>query len=382
VTCKDWGDAWLNESFATFMESLYMEHSRGKNGYEQEIDNNMASYFAEARRYKRPISTKMYPNGDAMFDSHTYPKGGVVLHTLRRFLGDANFFAGLNLYLKTWRHTPVESAQLRRAMTEATGINCEPFWAQWFEKPGHPVLDYTWKTEGGKTYLNVKLLQDTTDGTPIYDINTYAFVYNPDGTVTALPVHLSKVNETFEYPFTVKGALVLDPFHDFLREIPNLHWSSEELPVILQFASNSNDRNEAMRRLMSDSPSEQTIQLVAGQIGNDNAAFPVYRTVRQLANLARPDLRGLWLAQLNHPNFDRRAEAVNALGQLPSDPATTQRLRSLINAEAPISVVVNAIVALQKLDKAGNADVFRKALTIASRNDRIKRAAQTALDAS
>ncbi|MFI5386024.1 MAG: M1 family aminopeptidase [Fimbriimonadales bacterium] len=381
VTCKDWGDIWLNESFATFMQNLYFEHSMGKNAYDRQLDDNMTSYFQEARRYKHPLSTKMYASGDAMFDSHTYPKGGAILHTLRRYLGDANFFAGLKLYLNTWQHTPVESSQLRRAMTEATGIDCEPFWAQWIEKPGHPVLDYTWAPgTGGGITLTVKQTQDTSDGTPVYDIAAKIGIISPAGAYIELPIHLSKTEETFNLPAAGQvGAVILDPDHDFLREIPALHWSAAELPLILQFAPECDDRSEAMRRLLNDNPSDATIQLVASQVRKDNGALPAFRTVMQLANLKKPDLRPLWTELLVHPNYDRRAEAVRALAELPADPATTQAFRALVNDKQPLSVAVGAINALAEWDKKANADVFQKALNIPSHHDRIKNAAKSAL---
>lgn len=380
VTCKDWGDIWLNESFATFMQSLYFEHSRGKNGYDEEIDNNMRSYFQEARRYKRPLSTKMYPNADSMFDSHTYPKGGVILHTLRRWLGDEAFFSGLHLYLTTWQHTPVQSAQLCRAMTEATGINCEPFWAQWIDKPGHPVLDYTWTAgSDGKVNLTVKQTQDTSDGTPIYDIPAKVGVISESGEFKEYLVTLNGAEQNFSFQASNPGAVILDPDHDFLREIPTLHWSAAELPLILKFAPNSIDRSEAMRMLLDGSPTDATIQMVAQVVAKDNGQFPAFRTVRQLANVRKPELRGFWLDMLNHPNFDRRAEAVAALSQLPADPATTQKVRALVTDQQPIRVVVDAINALAKWDAKGNADIFKKAQTIASRGNRIKNAAEAAL---
>src|SRR5947209_6635665 len=124
VTCKDWGHAWLNESFATYMQIMYFEHSRGRNGYDHEIENAMQSYFRESRRYKRPVVTNMYRNPDAMFDSHLYPKGGVILHTLRKQLGDQAFFNGLHRYLTLHQHTPVETNDLCESFTDASGINC------------------------------------------------------------------------------------------------------------------------------------------------------------------------------------------------------------------------------------------------------------------
>jgi len=379
VTCKDWSDTWLNESFATFMQFIYFEHSRGRAAYDWEVDDAMRAYFAEARRYRRPLSTKMYANGDSMFDSHTYPKGGSILHTLRRQLGDDAFYGGLNLYLNTWKHTPVESAQLRRAFTEATGINAEPFWAQWIDKPGHLVLDYTWTYQDGKVKLNVKQTQDTSDGTPVYDIPAQVGLMSADGKVTLAPVHLSKVDETFEIAAPNPAAVVLDPEHAFLRQIPTLHWSAAELPVILKYSPNAPDRAEAMRQLLAD-PTDANIKFVVEAVAADKDAIqPVFRQVSPLGALAKPELRAFWLTQIEHPNFDRQSQAVNALAKLPADPLTTAKFRTLVNDKAPIGVVVGAINALAAWDKAGNADVFTKAQSIKDRRGRIKTAADNAL---
>jgi len=385
VTCKDWGDTWLNESFATYMQDMYFEHSRGRNALDREIDNNIRAYLGEARRYKRALSTKVYPGSESMFDSHTYPKGGTILHTLRRWLGDENFFAGLKLYLNTWQHTPVESAQLRRAMTEATGINCEPFWAQWIEKPGHPVLDYTYTwTETdmgmGSLKLHLKQTQDTTDGTPIYDIPCKLAII-AGGTVQEVPIRLNAVDQVVELGSPKPDAVILDPEHDFLREIPTLHWSDSELPFIFKYAPSGLERTEAMRRMLNaDTISDETIRLIADVVRGDTEQFPKIPNLGRLASLKRPELRTLWLELLNHKSMDRQAEAVSALAQLPADPATIARIRGLVTPEAPIQVVVNAINALAEWDAKGNVEVFQRALNIPSRRNRIKNAAQSALD--
>lgn len=393
VTCKDWGDVWLNESFATFMQAAYFEHSRGDAAYQWQVEDNMRAYFSEARRYKRPISTKLYPSAMAMLDSHSYPKGASVLHTLRNILGEEMFWGGLGHYLKTWKHTPVESAQLRRAMTEFTGIEMEPFWAQWIERPGHPVLEYSWefKPNGpsmgpGKILLTVKQLQDTKDGTPIYDIHTeIGYVRNglaPVGFMRA-PVHLTKAEETFEIPVDAPAlAVVLDPEHKFLREIPTLNWKPTELAIILHEAPNAPDRQTALDKILQlGKPDEAMLKSIVGELEKDrDERQPVFRSVQSLAALEAPELRPFWLGQLEHPNFDRRAAAVAALGRLPAEPATVQRLRDLVNAQAPIPVVVNAINALAKWDAKANRDVFERALKIEDFRGRIKRAAQTALE--
>ena len=383
VTCKDWGDVWLNESFATFFQALYFEHAQGDAAYQWQIDDDMRSYFGEARRYRRPISTKLYPFADAMLDSHSYPKGAAVLHTLRRKIGDEAFFAGIKLYLETWKHTPVESSQLRRAFTEATGIEMEPFWAQWIEKPGHPVLDYTWKQEGGMLKVTVKQLQDTSDGTPIYDLPTEVGVAAEGLTPTAMmrfPIHITQKEETFEIKTDRQIlALVLDPDHDFLREIPTLHWSEAELTSIALDAPNASDRQEALNRLLRE-PTENSRKFAMDLVSRDkDAKQPVFRNLSALVAATTPEMRSFWMSQLEHENFDRRAIAVQGLAKLPADPGTTAKLRSLVNEKAPIQVVINAIGALASWDAEGNKAVFERAKGIKDRRGRIARAAEQAL---
>ncbi|MFY7953778.1 MAG: M1 family metallopeptidase, partial [Armatimonadaceae bacterium] len=197
VSCKDWGTVWLNESFATFYQAYYFEHARGLAAYQREIDGNTRGYLFEARRYRRPIATNFYADPDVMFDSHTYPKGGVVLHHLRRVLGDSAFNAGVNLYLRRHRHQPVETSNLMQAFTDASGINCQPFFDQWILKPGHPVLSYTWDWDSAKreVVVNVKQEQDTTGGVPIYSIDAQVGILSGEGMVPR-PVSLDSASQT------------------------------------------------------------------------------------------------------------------------------------------------------------------------------------------
>lgn len=379
VTCQHWGDTWLNESFATYMQFIYFEHSRGADAYAQEIDGAMLEYFAEARRYKRPISTKLYSDPDAMFDSHSYPKGGVVLHTLRRMLGDEAYYKGLNHYLTKFRHQPVVSNDLRDAMTEATGVDCKPFWAQWIDKPGHPVLDYTWSYDAGKVKLTVKQTQDTKDGTPVYDIQAKVGLFTDSG-MNRAPLHLTKTEETFEFPVKAKpAAVVLDPDHDFLRQIATLHWTKDEAAAILRWSPNAPDRAEAMRMILAE-PTDADIKLSVAMLEKDNGIAPTFEQVQRLANLSKPDLRSFWIGQLSHKNFSRRAQAVTALSKLPADAETTRQIRSLVTEDAPIQVVVNAINALKAWDAKGNRDIFEKASKFKDRRNRIQRAANSALN--
>lgn len=387
VTCKDWGDTWLNESFATFMQMIYFEHSRGKNAYDREVDHAINAYLQESRRYQRPISTKMYQSPDNMFDSHTYPKGGVVLHTLRRWLGDEAFFDALHDYLTVHRHQPVESAQLRRAFTEATGINCEPFWAQWIEKPGHPVLDSTWSYDESNKQILVKVsqVQDTSKGAPTYKIPASFGIFEAGADVMEKAPHiisqeLDGASQEIRINWPQRpSAVILDPKHEFLKEIPNLHWTHDELRVILKSAPNCVDRTRALKELLANSPSPEDVRFAAAIVADDLDQFPVFENLSALSILKQESLRPLWLGQLKSRSIPRQAEAVTALAELNPEPTTTSTITALVSAASPTPVVTAAIRALVKLQGKACRDTLKKAQGLPSLRDQIKNAADVAM---
>jgi aminopeptidase N len=363
ISPKDWGHLWLSEGFATYFRYLYMEHSRGRDDYAHQMRENADYYFSEGRRYRRPLVTSRYPSPSAMFDNHTYQKGAAVLHTLRRSLGDGPFFAGLRHYLTKYRHQPADSHDLCAAMMEATGINLAPFFDQWVYKPGHPVLDYAWAWDAAKSevVLTVKQIQDVSDGTPVYDLVAAV------GLITGGRVLREKINlNAPEREYRLRAAnrpdaVLLDPDHDFLREVPALHWGAEELPAILRHAPNAVDRQEALTRLLAGTPSDAAVKLAAEAVRMDVGPFPAIRSVTRLGELKRTDLRSLFREQLRHPNDDRRVQAIRALGLLPRDDVDIRTLRSFVNDQSPYAVVLASVSALADWDAPGNRDLFLKA---------------------
>lgn len=373
VTCRDWGHIWLNESFATFFQAAYFEHARGKTAYEQDVEGMMQGYFGESRSYKRPIATNMYPSADSMFDSHTYPKGGSVLHTLRRKIGDDAFFKGIGAYLKQHRHQPVESSDLCRALTEYSGVSLQPFFEQWVYKPGHPVIESSWTWDpSGFAVVKVKQMQETADGTPVYDIDAKVGALI-NGKLIRRPIHLSKSEDEFRVPFARKpDAVLFDPDHDFLREIPKQTWSPVELPFIVASAPNAVDRNLAAQLLLDGKPSDESINVVLKAMAADRSLFPVFDKTARLAELRGESLRDFLRSEITHPNFDRRAAAVVALGNLPRNADDAAWLKALINDKSPYSVVNGAMAVLVKWDPKSTEPMLAKAATIKSNRGTIR----------
>ncbi|HSN98547.1 MAG TPA: M1 family aminopeptidase, partial [Candidatus Nanopelagicales bacterium] len=160
VTCRDWSHGWLNEGFATFMEHVDREHHLGLDEYEHGVLADMQAYIAEARgRYRRPIVCQDYEQPIDIFDRHLYEKGGLVLHLLRRELGDELFWSGLRTYLERHARGVVETRDLRRALEEVSGRSLERFFEQWVFRAGHPEVDVRIEIEGEVCTVTVKQTQ-------------------------------------------------------------------------------------------------------------------------------------------------------------------------------------------------------------------------------
>jgi len=99
VTASDWRDFWIHEGFQSFMDTLYVEETKGKEAYLTAMKKR-----AKETRNMQPvaprepkISYEVYLQAPDFIksDGDIYTKGAVVLHTLRYLIGDDAFFRSL-----------------------------------------------------------------------------------------------------------------------------------------------------------------------------------------------------------------------------------------------------------------------------------------------
>lgn len=383
VTCSDWGDVWLNEGFATFCAMLYTEHAEGKDAYEQDRMGAMNGYMFEARRYKRPLSTNLYTTGDVMFgQGQTYSRGGLVLHMLRRELGDNVFFGGLSRYLKANAYKPVASSDLIKSMSEAAGKNLTPWFDQWVFKPGHPVVDWSWTYDaaGKYTVLHLKQTQETTEGTPIYSLPLRVAVIMPRTGAAKPPVvettvTFDKADQEIRLPGSIKPESVLiDPGHDLLMEDKSLGPADAELAAQLRYAPSYQDRLRAARRLAAGSTGKDaaTVQMLADALAVETSDSAAAGMIRLLSDLKKESLRPVFRAQAASKNPLRRAVGITALAALPLNAQDVILLRqTALSDTEQYTVVEMALSGLGRLDTAGNMDVFQHQVEVKSTRDRL-----------
>ena len=162
ITCRHWSDIWLNESFATYFQAMWDEHSLGHDAFLYlDVRANKESYYETwARGQRRPIVTKNYSEPDAVFDTYAYPRGGAVLHMLRTILGEDNWWRSIKHYLTKYAHQPVETEQFRIAIEETTGQPMDWFFEQWLYKMGHPIFRVTQDYDPAKKSLTLTVTQE------------------------------------------------------------------------------------------------------------------------------------------------------------------------------------------------------------------------------
>ena len=257
VTCRDWEHIWLNEGFANYCEALYWEHKYKKQEKKDEfyyyVLQAANSYFDEANTlYKRPIVTRIYKHPDEIFDSHSYEKGGCVLHMLRNYIGDAKFSESIKEYLHKFKDSTSDTNDLKEVFEQTTGKDLGRFFDQWLYRAGHPKLDIEFSLDEYNKKVKIKVIQIQNEDKFDFDLDI-KIVYSNNSVSTDLVsdtrslIISKKENEiTFDIPVDNNGKTKLveffsiDPDFKILKEINSIKAPTELL--IRQLINNKNTK--------------------------------------------------------------------------------------------------------------------------------------------
>ena len=220
VTCESWANLPLNESFATYGEYIWREEGFGRMEADMHLDNDLRSYLREAKSKQVDMIRFDYKDKEDMFDSHSYAKGGRVLHMLRNYLGDDAFYNGFKKYLNDNAYQSVEIHQLRIAMEAVCGEDLNWFFNQWFLASGHPILviDYNYDKKLKKQIIDIEQIQDLST-TPLYRLPFAIDIY-VNGEVQRHLVDMTKKKQQFIFSVSEKPInIIVDADHMLLAEI-------------------------------------------------------------------------------------------------------------------------------------------------------------------
>ncbi|MCK9486418.1 MAG: HEAT repeat domain-containing protein [Dehalococcoidia bacterium] len=293
LTCREWSHGWLNESFATYFDALFVEAHRGWDAFRYNVLQNGQIYLQEdGGDYRRPLVQNVFTEPIDVFDRHLYERGSVVLDMLRHRLGDDLWWRAINHYVTKHQESEVLTPDLQRAIEEATGYNLDGFFAQWVWKGGHPEFKATTSWDGQKKLATVTLQQ----------------TQKPDETLTSV----------YEAPMEV-GFWVNGRFDRRTFEVVDGH---ETFVVSLAAAPEfiSIDPANRVLKTLDYSPGEQALKANLTQnpeaVGRIDAA-------KGLAKVGSPGaVAALRASLLDRQETDFvRAEAATALGKVKSEAA-------------------------------------------------------------
>lgn len=318
VTCESWANLPLNEAFATYAEYLWREHSQGLSSAELHAYDDLNQYLAEAETKQESLIRYRYTDREQMFDSHSYAKGGRVLHLLRKTVGDDAFFDALRLYLKRNAFGTAELSDLRKAFEEVTGQDLNWFFDQWFLKPGHAVIKVDKEYSQNKLTLTVLQQQDTT-ATPVYRLPVKIDVW-VKGQKQSHDVLIDRAKQTLTFNVEQRPDLVL--FDADKRIVGTVEQDKNKAELVFQYyhADNYRDKYESVTRL------EDKTNLIDSTVRNMMIAAmnDKFWKIRQLAisNFAEYDGQGFTdverVVQSKARNDERSAVRTEAIVTLAS----------------------------------------------------------------
>ena len=144
VTMKWWDGIWLNEAFATFMETSCSHAFRpGWQVWTTFGRARAAAFDTDALRSTRPIELPVLTPDEAegMFDILTYEKGASVVRMLEQHLGAEIFRDGVRHHLATHAYGNTETNDLWDAFEHVSGRPVRRIMDGWIHQAGHPVIE-------------------------------------------------------------------------------------------------------------------------------------------------------------------------------------------------------------------------------------------------
>ncbi len=142
VTCVDFRNIWLNEGFASYGECEWKEDFYGAAAYDSYVQAQMNSALNSDNNLRYALYDPPTAN---LFGNTIYKKGSLVLHMLRRVLGDGPFFAGMQLYGERFKYGTASTADFAQAMEDGSGQELDWFFSEWVYDKGLPTYNWSWQ---------------------------------------------------------------------------------------------------------------------------------------------------------------------------------------------------------------------------------------------
>ncbi len=203
VGWKNYHEQWLSEGLAQYFAVLYAGGDRGPDV----VRNLIAQMRQSAQQYNAqgPISLGYrlghIQNEGRVFRAIDYNKSAVVLHMLRRLIGDEAFFAGLRKYYQDWHYKKAGTDDLRQAFETATPIKLSRFFDRWILDSALPRIVVTTRQDPSGRSLVIRIEQQG----EVFDFPYTVSVQYADGRTEDVTIPVTE--QTTEHTIALQGAV-------------------------------------------------------------------------------------------------------------------------------------------------------------------------------
>ena len=136
VTCSQAEHMWINEGMAEFSAHLFFECLNGRDSYLNRVRSNWYSVLKSAHQNNGDFLAVDGVGHANTYGTHVYNKGAGMVHSMRGYLGDSLFSAGLQALLSNNALDTLSSAGFEQQLSAVTGISMSKFFENWLYEPG------------------------------------------------------------------------------------------------------------------------------------------------------------------------------------------------------------------------------------------------------
>jgi len=220
ITCGSWKDIWLNEGFATYLSGLVVENFETENSFTSWKQSRINSITSQ------PSGSVYISNNDTtvarVFSSRlSYSKGAMVLHMLRKKLGDEPFFQSLRDYLsdEDLSYSYAKTDDLKSIIEESTAEDITEFFNDWIYGEGYPSYQINW-SHNSQGNLNLEVSQSQSHSSvDFFEGPITLKLIGSENQESLINFILTQDDQFFSFPvsFDVE-SIEFDPFNDIISK--------------------------------------------------------------------------------------------------------------------------------------------------------------------
>lgn len=158
VGWKNYHEQWLSEGFSQYFALLYAEEHLSPGVVSNLLRQMRQTAMRQSSQGPIYLGYRLgHIKGDPrVFRSIAYNKSAMVLHMLRRLLGDEQFFAAIRGFFAEWKYRKAGTSDLIAAMERASGRDLSAFFEAWVFGADIPQGRFSYKVEGSRAILRLE----------------------------------------------------------------------------------------------------------------------------------------------------------------------------------------------------------------------------------